>query len=154
MSLCSERSPSSGLRARSGSSFCLCLPSLPSFFPSFPSSLQCQNSCFNSFFFYCCSSTVVCLFLLPLHPTPAIPTSLSWFHPPWVLSMCPLYIFFDDPSSFPPIIPCHHPSGYCQIVLYFNVSGYILLACLFCWLGSTYRWDHMVFVFHHLAYFT
>ena len=23
------------------------------------------------------------------------------------------------------------PSGYCQFVLYFNVSGYILLACLF-----------------------
>ena len=24
---------------------------------------------------------------------------------------------------------------------------YILLACLFHWLGSTYRWDHMVFAF-------
>ena len=55
---------------------------------------------------------------------------------------------------FPPLSPSLLPSGYCQFVLYFNISGYILLACLFCWLGSTYRWDHMVFVFHHLAYFT
>ena len=41
-----------------------------------------------------------------------------------------------------------------QFVLYFHVSGSILLACLFCWLGSPYRWDHMVFVFHRLAYIT
>ena len=41
-----------------------------------------------------------------------------------------------------------------QFVLYFHISGSILLACLFCCLGSTYRWDHMVFVFHQLAYFT
>ena len=27
-------------------------------------------------------------------------------------------------------------------------------ACLFVLLCSTYRWDHMVFVFHHVAYFT
>ena len=33
---------------------------------------------------------------------------------------------------FPPIISSHLPPGYCQFVLYFNVSGYILLACLFC----------------------
>ena len=41
-----------------------------------------------------------------------------------------------------------------QFVLKFNVSGYILLAYWFCWLGPTYRWDHMVFVFYCLAYFT
>ena len=55
---------------------------------------------------------------------------------------------------FPPIIPTLLPCGYCQFVLYFNVSGYILLAYLFCSLGSTYRQDHIVFVFHCLAYFT
>ena len=46
------------------------------------------------------------------------------------------------------------PSGYGQFVLNFRDSGYISLACLFCYLGSTYRWDHMVFVFHNLACFT
>ena len=54
---------------------------------------------------------------------------------------------------FPLLSQSPQPSGYCQFVLYFNVSGSILLACLFCWLSSTFRWDHMVFVFHHLAYF-
>ena len=33
---------------------------------------------------------------------------------------------------FPLIFPSPLPSGYCQFVLYFNVSGYILLAYLFC----------------------
>ena len=51
---------------------------------------------------------------------------------------------------FPPLSPSPLPSGYCHFVLYFNVSGCILLAC---WLGSTYRWDHMVSVFHCLSYF-
>ena len=63
-------------------------------------------------------------------------------------------IFLKTLPSPPPIVPSHLSSGYCQIILYFNVSDYILLACLSCWLGSTYRWDHMVFVFHHLAFFT
>ena len=48
-------------------------------------------------------------------------------------------------------------SGYYRFVLYFNVSGCILLACLFCWLGSTYRWDHMVlflkFITRHTYFF-
>ena len=71
-----------------------------------------------------------CLHLLPTTPpTPA--TSLPWFHPPLVLSMCPLYLFLKTLPPFIPIIPSHLPSGYCQIVLNFNVSGYILLACLF-----------------------
>ena len=38
----------------------------------------------------------------------------------------------ENPSPFSPIISSHLPSGYCQIVLNFNVSGYILLACSFC----------------------
>ena len=82
------------------------------------------------------------------------PISHPRFYPPLALSMCPLYMFLDDPSPYSPVILSHLPSGYCQIVLYFNVSSYILPACLFCWLGSTYRWDHMVFVPHRLAYFT
>ena len=37
-----------------------------------------------------------------------------------------------DLPLFSPIIPLPLLSGYCQFVLYFNVSGSILLACLFC----------------------
>ena len=45
--------------------------------------------------------------------------------PLWSLSVCSLF-------------PC----------LWFHFT------CLFCSLGSWYRWDHMVFVFHCLSYFT
>ena len=58
------------------------------------------------------------------------------------------------PCPFIPLLSLPPCPGSCQFVLYFNVSDYILLTCLFCSLGSTYRWDHIVFVFHHLAYFT
>ena len=37
---------------------------------------------------------------------------------------------------------------------WFHPSDSILLITLFCSLDSSYKWDHMVFVFHHLAYFT
>ena len=55
---------------------------------------------------------------------------------------------------FPPLPFSSLPSGCCQFVLYFNVSGYILLACLFCQLCSTYGLDDMVFFIHRLSYFT
>ena len=78
-----------------------------------------------------------------LPPSPFGFVHVSFIHVPWWLF--PYY----SPLSPPPLL-----SGYCQFVLYFNVSGCILLACLFCWLDSTYRWDPMVFVPHRLAYFT
>ena len=53
---------------------------------------------------------------------------------------------------FPLLLSSPFSSGHCQFVLYFHVSGSILLICLFSWLGSTYRWDHMVLVFHSKAY--
>ena len=41
--------------------------------------------------FYCCSITVVCIFSLPLYPTPDKPTSLPCLHPPpW---FCPCVIY-------------------------------------------------------------
>ena len=75
----------------------------------------------------------------PIPPTPAIPTSHPWSHPHLVLSMCPLYLFLKTLPPFPTIIPSHLPSGYCQFVLNFNVSGYILFACLFCWLAKCWK---------------
>ena len=59
-----------------------------------------------------------CLPPLILHPFGFI--HVSFIHVPWW------------PFPFFPIIP----SGYCQFVLYFSVSGYILFAWLFCWLGE------------------
>ena len=67
----------------------------------------------------------------------------SFKHVPW------------QPFSFIlPLSPTTVHSGYYQFVLYFSVYGGISLACLFCWLGSTYRWDYVVLVFYCLAYFT
>ena len=88
-------------------------------------------------FFHCCSSIVVSIFPPPLPFTPAIPTSHPWSCPHLVLSMCPLYMFLKTLLPFPPIIASYLPSGYCPFVLNFNVSAYIFLACLFCWLCST-----------------
>ena len=84
-------------------------------------------------FFYCCSSPVVSIFLPPRPPPqPSPPRTLkptvfgfvhvSFIHVPWWLL-----------PYFPPLSLYLLPSGYCQFVLYFNVSGYILLACLFEW---------------------
>ena len=48
------------------------------------------SSTFFKNLFYCCSITVVCIFSSSLYPTPAKPTSLSYFHPtPW-FCLCPL----------------------------------------------------------------
>ena len=95
-------------------------------------------------FFYCCSSTIVSIFPPLLYPTP--PTPPPTLNPtplclcPWVLYTCSLMTL----PLLSPISPSPVPSGYCQFVLYFSVSDYILLACLFYWLGFTCRWDHMV----------
>ena len=59
----------------------------------------------------------------------------SFIHVPWPFPFFTL------------LSPCPAPSGHCQFVLYFHVFGSTLLACLFCWLGSTYSWDHMVSIF-------
>ena len=56
------------------------------------------------FFLYCCSSTVVSNFLTPTphSPHPHLRPSIL---PTLALSMCPLYMFLDDPfPSFP-----HYP---------------------------------------------
>ena len=47
------------------------------------------------------------------------------------------FIIIPETTPLPPIISSRLPSGYCQIVLNFNVFGYILFACFFCCLGSS-----------------
>ena len=57
-------------------------------------------------------------------------------------------------STINPLPSPPHPSGYFQSAPRFHASGSILFISLICSLDSSYRWDHMVFVSHHLAYFT
>ena len=54
----------------------------------------------NIYFLYCCSSTGVSISPLSLPPTPSIHTSQPQFYLPLALSMCPLYMFLDNPSPF------------------------------------------------------
>ena len=103
---------------------------------------------FLFFIFYCCLVTVVPIFLPLLTPTLHPPPTFNPSPPSIALSMGPLYMFLDDPSPSFPVIPSPTHSGYCQFVLYFHVSGSILLACVFWWLVSTYRSDNIVSVFH------
>ena len=63
---------------------------------------------------------------LHFSPTP-IPTSHPRSYPSLALSTCPLYVFLDDPFSFPPIFPLLLPSGYCQFVL---ISVCLVIFCL------------------------
>ena len=70
-----------------------------------------------SFFFNCCSSTVVCIFSPPLPPHPShprlpplIPPCLGFVHVSFI-------VVPENPSSPPRIIPSHLPDGYCQLVL-------------------------------------
>ena len=81
-------------------------------------------------------------FLHSILSYPVVFAHMSFIQVPWLFPF------------FPPLPPSPLPSGHCQFVLYFHVSVSILLTCLFCWLGSTYSWDHMVFVFRPLVYFT
>ena len=92
-----------------------------------------------------------------LHFHSTMPPLLSPPHLPPLNLLHPFGFVHVSFIHVPDLPPLHHLllslslllSDYCQIVLYFNVSGYILLASLFCWLSSTYRWGHMVFVFHN-----
>ena len=93
---------------------------------------------------------------LPTNPPPPHPSLPSTLNPtPFgFVHVSNIYVTWWPFPYFPPSSLSLLPSCYCQFALYFNAVDYIFLACLFCCLGCTYRWDHMVFVFHCLAYFT
>ena len=109
----------------------------------------------NSLFyiFYCCSSAVVSITTPPHHPPhPSPPLTLE----PTRLWLCPCVLYTCSLMAFPLFflsIPLHLPLWLLPVCSLFQCPCFYF-ACLFCWLCSTYRWDHMVFVFHHLAYFT
>ena len=57
------------------------------------------------------------------------------------LSMGPLCLCLDLTFPFFPLLsPCPHPTGHCQFVLYFHVSGSILLPGLFVPLIGEIMW--------------
>ena len=75
-------------------------------------------------FFYCCSNTVVSIFLPPL--LPSHPQSF----PPLALSMSSLYMFLDEPSlSF----PCYLPSTPLWLLSVCSLCQclWLYFACLF-----------------------
>ena len=78
-----------------------------------------------------------------VHPHTAVHVHGSFIHVLWLI----LFPFF------PPFSSTSLSCGSCQSVPCFHVLGTVLLVSLFCSLDSSYR-DHMVFVFHWLAYFT
>ena len=101
--------------------------------------------------FSCCSSKAVSISSHHSSSTQSSPAHTQEPKPLWYCP-CVLYTYSWKPSQLPPppIYPLP-PPFWLLLVLNFTISGYILFDCLFCWLGSTYRWDHMVFVFHHLV---
>ena len=80
-------------------------------------------------------------------PLPTIPTSHPQSFPTLALSMGPLNMFLDHASpSY--LCYCTPHSPLVTVSLFFILmTVYIFLACLFCWLGFIYRWDHIVIVF-------
>ena len=72
-------------------------------------------------FFYCCSITVVCIFL----PTPAKPISLPRLHPPPWFCQCVLYS-----SSWKPLSPLSPPHSPMVIVRLLLTSMSLVTFCL------------------------
>ena len=97
---------------------------------------------FFFFTFFIVVQVQLCPFHFPLPPTPAIPISNPWSYNPLVVSMCPLYIFLKPLHTPPPIILSQLLSDYCQLVLNFNVSGYILLA----WKTLTFQIEQNIWI--------
>ena len=87
--------------------------------------------------FYLATALFVFLLLfkyncLHFHPTTSLAPPIPASHPRnYSLWFCPCVLYICSLMALPllsPIIPLSLLSGYCQFVLYFNVSGYILLA--------------------------
>ena len=85
-------------------------------------------------FFYCCSSKIVSI---SSHHSPyphLIPSVLPPLSFPWDLYTCSLMTLPSLYSLFPPFCLL----SVCSL---FQPLWSYLLACLFCWLSSTCRWD-------------
>ena len=95
----------------------------------------------------------------PLCPPPPTPTLYLTLDITTVFYVFVLYIhtyvfygLIPSPSSIQ--FPILFPSDGFQTVCYNHASIYILFVHLFCSLDSMYKWDHMLFAFLWLVYFT
>ena len=82
------------------------------------------------FFFkllYCCPITVVCIFSLPLPPTPAKPTSLPCFYPPPWFCPCVLHSSYCNPLSS--LSPPHFPLVI--VTLFLTLMSLVIFCLLF-----------------------
>ena len=69
-------------------------------------------------FFIVVQVQFVSIFPSPLSSALPVPTSHPQSYSSLALSMCPSYMFLDDLSPFPPIIPSPLSSGYCHSLLF------------------------------------
>ena len=102
-----------------------------------------------------CVLTTQSLLLPPF--VPPLPSSTSP-HPPFPLAITILqsvsfFFLCSIPSPFHPA-PKPHPFWQLSVCSLYYVLVPTLLVSLFCSLDSTYKWNHIVFVFLWLAYFT
>ena len=113
----------------------------------------------NKYFYlyFYCGHYYRCL-LLPLCPPPHSPHQPPSLWPSpnchlclWVMNVYSLAHPF---TFFHPVLPSSRLSHSCQSVPCVHASVSILFVDLFCSLDSAYKQDHIVFVFHCLAYFT
>ena len=77
-------------------------------------------------FFYCCSSTIVSISPTAFSSTQTIPTSHPQSNPLLALSMCPLYMLFDDSPPFPP----KPPTSFLVTTNVFFISMSLVILCL------------------------
>ena len=84
-------------------------------------------------FFYCCSSTVVSIFIPPRPPTPPIPASYP--QTPLALSMCPLYMYLDNPSPIFSHYP-FSPSPLVTVHLFLISKSLVIFFLLVCFVDQ------------------
>ena len=100
-----------------------------------------QLSQFSPFAFLCLVPTPITA--PTVHPHTVVHVHGSFIHVLWLIPAPSFHQSFPLPFLWQlSVCPCFH------------VSGSVLFASLFCSLDSSYKWDHMVFVFYRLAYFT
>ena len=104
----------------------------------------CHLLIFSLFFFFVVVQVQLSPFTFHYSPLPQPSALPILILPPFGFVHVSFIHVLETLSPFPPIIRCHLPSGSCQFVLNFNVSGYMLLARLLCWLDSSYSWDWQI----------
>ena len=98
------------------------------------------------------SSLLLSPFIPPLPSSPA-PTPFTSDNHHTVVCVCEGF-FCLILSSFLYSSPLHTTPFWELSVCSLCLSVYFYFVCLFCSLDSTHKWNHMVFVFFWLAYFT